>query len=561
MTESGTLLKQGLSRRLRPHHFDDVVGQTLIIKALQNVIDQQCVNPVMLFSGTRGVGKTTLARIVAQAIQCETPQSGSPCRSCAACLSMQKGGMIDLLEVDAASKNKVEDIRALLDQMQYVPHEGRYKVLILDEVHMLSNHSFNVLLKILEEPLPHQLFMMATTDPQKLPETVLSRCMHFQLKPISDDDLNTYLQSVCARESVACEAQAIDLLVNYARGSIRDVLSLLDQLLALTNNVTAAHVTSMIGTIADQRVDTLMRAVSENDWSLAQRIAQECYNADAQFDLVLPQMMRWVHDQLCQSTKTVKQVDESLQIDKAQLHLYYDLILKGLKTLSWAPSPYLGFRMILQRLCYLSEKNTSSEALAQVPSHSHQPKRPMTNSPMQSEKKTTEKKTDQNVPPNRSGSLPLTAEAWSDIFPNLGLTGLSLALCAQLFFIKIEGKICYFSISKAHAPILNPRVTQKIEEAISSYCGSRYSLKITTKTDIPSEQVQADRTERNPKKPVKPEKLEKKEKSTPKENISPKSNYSVNEESQATLAHIESAFGMAKKKNPAEAVESEPQED
>src|SRR6202162_2061897 len=222
-----------LARKWRPKRFAEMVGQEHVLRALTNALDNNKVHHAFLFTGTRGVGKTTVARILAKSLNCETNGvSSNPCGTCAACREIDEGRFVDLIEVDAASRTKVDDTRDMLDNVQYAPTRGRYKVYLIDEVHMLSNHSFNALLKTLEEPPPHVKFLLATTDPQKLPVTVLSRCLQFNLKRLPAADIAAHLRSILEREGVPFEAAGLKLVAQAADGSVRDALSLLDQLIA-----------------------------------------------------------------------------------------------------------------------------------------------------------------------------------------------------------------------------------------------------------------------------------------------------------------------------------------
>src|SRR5471032_2176983 len=239
-----------LARKWRPKNFAEMVGQEHVLRALRGALDSGKVHYAFLFTGTRGVGKTTVARILAKSLNCETGVSATPCGVCAACREIDEGRFVDLIEVDAASRTKVDDTRELLDNVQYAPTRGRYKVYLIDEVHMLSNHSFNALLKTLEEPPPHVKFLLATTDPQKLPVTVLSRCLQFSLKRLSANLIGERLKLIAAAENLEFEPAAIALLSRAAEGSMRDALSLLDQLIAFGGGtVNETNARSMLGSI------------------------------------------------------------------------------------------------------------------------------------------------------------------------------------------------------------------------------------------------------------------------------------------------------------------------
>ncbi|MBS0394837.1 MAG: DNA polymerase III subunit gamma/tau, partial [Proteobacteria bacterium] len=255
-----------LARKWRPRAFAELVGQEHVVRALANALDSGRVHHAFLFTGTRGVGKTTVARLLAKALNCETGVSSRPCGTCSACREIDEGRFVDLIEVDAASRTKVEDTRELLENVQYAPARGRYKVYLIDEVHMLSGHSFNALLKTLEEPPPHVKFLLATTDPQKLPVTVVSRCLQFHLKRLPPSLIVERLTAILAAEGIAAEPAALPLLARAADGSLRDALSLLDQALVFgANRIVEADVRAMLGTIDRGHVVRLAEALAAGD--------------------------------------------------------------------------------------------------------------------------------------------------------------------------------------------------------------------------------------------------------------------------------------------------------
>ena len=257
---------QVLARKWRPRSFREMVGQTHVLKALINALDNQRLHHAYLFTGTRGVGKTTIARILAKCLNCETGISSTPCGQCSVCREIDEGRFVDLIEVDAASRTKVEDTRELLDNVQYAPSRGRYKVYLIDEVHMLSTHSFNALLKTLEEPPPHVKFLLATTDPQKLPVTILSRCLQFSLKNMPPERVVEHLTHVLGAESVPFEPDALWLLGRAADGSMRDAMSLTDQAIAFgEGKVLAADVRAMLGTLDHGQVYGVLHALLQGD--------------------------------------------------------------------------------------------------------------------------------------------------------------------------------------------------------------------------------------------------------------------------------------------------------
>jgi DNA polymerase-3 subunit gamma/tau len=257
---------QVLARKWRPRLFSELVGQEHVQRALINALDNDRLHHAYLFTGTRGVGKTTIARILAKALNCEAGVSSTPCGTCSSCVEIDEGRFVDLIEVDAASRTRVEDTRELLDNVQYAPTRGRYKVYLIDEVHMLSGHSFNALLKTLEEPPPHVKFLLATTDPQKLPMTILSRCLQFSLKSLSISQISGQLTAILGKEQISADDGAVRQLAFAADGSMRDALSLLDQAIGFGGGVLReAEVRSMLGTIDRDAVYRLLQALAAAD--------------------------------------------------------------------------------------------------------------------------------------------------------------------------------------------------------------------------------------------------------------------------------------------------------
>ena len=257
---------QALARKWRPRNFAEMVGQGHVLRALVNALDNDRVHHAFLFTGTRGVGKTTLARILAKSLNCEQGVGSTPCGQCSACLEIDAGRFVDLIEVDAASRTKVEDTRELLDNVQYAPTRGRYKVYLIDEVHMLSGHSFNALLKTLEEPPPHVKFLLATTDPQKLPVTILSRCLQFNLRRLGLEQIQQHLEKILSAEGVAFETAALAELARAADGGMRDALSLMDQAIAFAGGqVNESDVRSMLGTIERREVYDVLDAIAAGE--------------------------------------------------------------------------------------------------------------------------------------------------------------------------------------------------------------------------------------------------------------------------------------------------------
>ncbi len=352
---------QVLARKWRPRKFAEMVGQEHVLRALINALDNDRLHHAYLFTGTRGVGKTTVARIFAKSLNCESGVSAEPCGECSACVEIDEGRFVDLIEVDAASRTKVEDTRELLDNVQYAPTRGRYKVYLIDEVHMLSAHSFNALLKTLEEPPPHVKFLLATTDPQKLPATVLSRCLQFNLKRLPIPLITGHLEALLKAESIDAEAAALRLLARAADGSMRDALSLLDQAIAFGDGgVGEADVRAMLGTIERSHVVEILRALADADASallaVVERLSQQAPDYEGLLAELLTDLQQIAIAQVAPDAidAHVEARDTLLELaqrmDPEDVQLYYQIGLVGRRDLPLSPEPRGGMEMILLRM-------------------------------------------------------------------------------------------------------------------------------------------------------------------------------------------------------------------
>lgn len=350
---------QVLARKWRPRTFNQLIGQSHVVTALQNAISQARLHHAYLFTGTRGVGKTTIARVLAKALNCHEGPTIAPCLSCTACKAIEHGTYPDLIEIDAASRTRVEDTREILDNVQYLPTQGRYKIYLIDEVHMLSGHSFNALLKTLEEPPRHVVFLLATTDPQKIPITVLSRCLQFTLKPLTSTDIADYLARVCEGESVHYQQDALSLLAIAAAGSVRDSLSLLDQAIAFSDcRIEVNAVVDMLGLVGDELIFEILGALADASGSRLLAICQQIKQEGADYAKVLERMLDIFHQiSLVQCIAGVDNQTVSHPIkhfactfSKEQVQLWYDISLKGKGELSLLAEPSIGFEMTLLRM-------------------------------------------------------------------------------------------------------------------------------------------------------------------------------------------------------------------
>ncbi len=350
-----------LARKWRPKSFADVVGQSHIVRALENALSSGRVHHAFLFAGTRGVGKTTLARILAKALNCEEGVSAEPCGHCQACVSVDEGRFLDLIEVDAASRTGVDDMRELLENVQYTPSSGRFKVYLVDEVHMLSRQSFNALLKTLEEPPPHVKFLFATTDPQKLPVTVLSRCLQFNLKRLSIKQIVDRMIQICSSEALDADPAALKRIAIAASGSMRDALSLLDQALAYGGDrLVDDDVAAMLGSMDRHRILDLLQALAIADGPVLLEQIRLLDELVPDYEIVLDELattlQRMAVIQLAGSAALDDEDDvasmEALagQIGSEHVQLYYQIAVTGRRDLGLAPDPRIGFEMTLLRM-------------------------------------------------------------------------------------------------------------------------------------------------------------------------------------------------------------------
>jgi DNA polymerase III subunit gamma/tau len=352
-----------LARKWRPKRFAEMVGQEHVLRALGNALDTGKVHHAFLFTGTRGVGKTTIARILAKSLNCETAGvSSNPCGICAACREIDEGRFVDLIEVDAASRTKVDDTREMLDNVQYAPTRGRYKVYLIDEVHMLSNHSFNALLKTLEEPPPHVKFLLATTDPQKLPVTVLSRCLQFSLKRLPASLIGERLKLIAGAENLQFDPAAVALVARAAEGSMRDALSLLDQLIAFGGGtLNEVNTRAMLGTIDRGHVSRLIDALARADGSALLAEVRELDRDAPDYDRALVELAAFLQRiAIVQIVPEAALQDEEFDADSLtrlaqaispeDVQLYYQIALGGRRDLAMAPEPRMGFEMTLLRM-------------------------------------------------------------------------------------------------------------------------------------------------------------------------------------------------------------------
>lgn len=377
---------QVLARKWRPQTFADVVGQEHVLTALANGLSLGRIHHAYLFSGTRGVGKTSIARLLAKGLNCETGITATPCGVCDNCREIEQGRFVDLIEIDAASRTKVEDTRDLLDNVQYAPARGRFKVYLIDEVHMLSRHSFNALLKTLEEPPSHVKFLLATTDPQKLPVTILSRCLQFHLKALDVDQIRTQLEHILDEEKIAHEPRALQLLARAADGSLRDALSLTDQAIASGDGqLSTEAVSTMLGTLDDDQALSLIEAIIEANGERAMSLVNVAASRGVEWEALLVEMLALLHRvamlQLSPSAigADMAMIEQRMRelartVPPADVQLYYQTLLIGRKELPFAPDRRMGVEMTLLRALAFHPRMPLPEP--EVPRQSYAPVAP-----------------------------------------------------------------------------------------------------------------------------------------------------------------------------------------
>ncbi|MFL6619851.1 MAG: DNA polymerase III subunit gamma/tau [Povalibacter sp.] len=473
-----------LARKWRPRSFAELSGQEHVMRALTNALGTGRVHHAFLFTGTRGVGKTTIARILAKSLNCETGMTATPCGKCAACREIDEGRFVDLIEVDAASRTKVDDTRELLDNVQYAPTRGRYKVYLIDEVHMLSAHSFNALLKTLEEPPPHVKFLLATTDPQKLPVTVLSRCLQFSLKRFPAGMIYKRLTDIAQAEKIDFEPEALRLVARAADGSMRDALSLLDQVIAFGGTkLTAEDTRTMLGTLDRSQVFGILDAIASRDARQVLECVNQLDERAPDYRDVLAELAAVLQKIALLQAVPDLQLDEADDVDaygrlastlnQEDTQLFYQIAIIGRRDLELAPDARGGFEMVLLRMLTFSVAEegtgiarTASPALARPVAGGVPAVRPA--STAQSVSQTSA---------NSSGS------DWSRIVASLRLQGPVSQLAAHCAWSAKEGSSLRLSLDAEGETFRRPALEEKLAQALSAHFGEQIKLEITFASD------------------------------------------------------------------------------
>ena len=504
---------QVLARKYRPRSFDTLVGQAHVVQALKNALDQKRLHHAYLFTGTRGVGKTTLARILAKSLNCEKGISSSPCGICAACTEIDQGRYVDLIEVDAASNTQVDNMRDLLDNAQYAPTQGQFKIYIIDEVHMLSKSAFNAMLKTLEEPPEHVKFILATTDPQKVPVTVLSRCLQFNLKQMPSLSISEYLEKILKEEGIVYEINALYLIAKSANGSMRDALSILDQGIAYCGGtIEETTIKKMLGAIDQSYLFNLIHAVIKQDGNKALEIAKEMNERNLSFDAALNDLAN-----LIQTISVAQAIPDALeasyldrdqvitltkQISAEQLQLLYQIAILGRRDLYLAPEEFAGFTMTLLRmLSFAPQEAIASKVVSpqkkEIPINVIKPEiisKPNQVSPDALE---IEKKIEviDEIKDEETKETLIFNGNWRELVDQLKL-GLVKALAQQSELVSFKNNEMILSIADEHKHLLNETYQKKLESSLSEHFNQRIKLVILQKgaNNSPLKQKQEERS-------------------------------------------------------------------
>jgi DNA polymerase-3 subunit gamma/tau len=458
-----------------------MVGQAHVLRALTNALDNNRLHHAYLFTGTRGVGKTTIARILAKSLNCETGISAYPCGQCKTCLEIDEGRFVDMIEVDAASRTKVEDTRDLLENVQYAPTRGRYKVYLIDEVHMLSTHSFNALLKTLEEPPPHVKFLLATTDPQKLPPTILSRCLQFSLKRLPVDQITQHLGKIMQAEEIAHDLPSLQLIAHAADGSLRDALSLLDQAIAYgAGALTQADVGNMLGTLDQHLVLELLQALAaQNAPELLQRVAQLA-ERNPDFNSVLGDLLsslqqiallQFVPNSLDPNLGESEQLQALAQnLSPEDVQLFYQIALHGRRDLPLAPDPRGGFEMVLLRMLAFRPAAGLIQTAAtttQTPAPSHAPV-----------SQVTQQSTPRPVAPPVTLPSVSSDSDWASIVRSLPIVGAVQQLAVNCVLKQRDATVWHLALNSHHKVFFSKEREKNLEKALQQVLGQAITLQI-----------------------------------------------------------------------------------
>ena len=520
-SSTNTMNHQVLARKWRPRNFQEMVAQPHVVKALINALNQNRLHHAYLFTGTRGVGKTSIARILAKCLNCVQGVSATPCDNCDACLAINAGQFVDLIEVDAASRTKVEDTRELLSNTHYAPSSGRYKIYLIDEVHMLSGHSFNALLKTLEEPPAHVKFLLATTDPQKLPATILSRCLQFHLKHMPAQEIAEHLGEILTKEQIQYEQAALHTLAHAADGSMRDALSLLDQAIAYGNNaINSQEVIALLGNTPNHHlIDIIYHLHQHNPEKLLATVAN-LHEQSIDFNRTLEGLLALLHqiailqivpdaiiDDYWQEPEPIRQLASTLSA--AAVQLYYQIALIGRRDLPLASNPKNGFEMVLLRMLAFdplpsTQHHHLTEAVTPPSTVTPPNGGAQSNFPDPAIRRGDNTKAQSGNPKVRGASTEVQGSSiegtepspgavacsvpansatdqqhWPSLLSKLGLSGMTHTLATHCSLQSIIDGIVSLSLAPKHAPLLTPKQQERLAQALSDHFNKPMRVEIS----------------------------------------------------------------------------------
>ena len=479
---------QVLARKWRPRFFDEMIGQEHVLKALINALDNDRLHHAYLFTGTRGVGKTTVARVLAKCLNCEQGVSSKPCGECSACVAIDEGRFVDLIEVDAASRAKVDETRELMDNVQYAPSVGRYKVYLIDEVHMFSNHSFNALLKTLEEPPPHVKFLLATTESKKVPVTILSRCLQFNLKYITVDQIEKQLIHILENENVTTDETSCRLIAKAANGSLRDALSLLDQAIAYGGGeLKQQQVQSMLGAVDSTDLIGLVSNVLEGDAKAAFANIQQIAEHNPDYDQVLTELLSLLQTiavlQIAPNDSEPDLMEIAKGSDKELIQLLYQIALTGRRDLYLSPDVKMGFDMTIIRMLAFKPQTPAAPGDMNkiVGNDAAEPTLSVTD-----KTQNVAAAVSQQSPTDNKKTVNSNVNDWNSLIQEMSLAGLTKefanhCVLDQLTENKIELYVCS---DQEH--LLASKQKDNLEQALKDHFGSTLKISISVK-DVDAE--------------------------------------------------------------------------
>lgn len=486
---------QVLARKWRPKSFDTLVGQKSAVQALSNALDQNRLHHAYIFNGTRGIGKTTIARILAKSLNCDTGITSKPCLKCPACTEIDVGRYVDLIELDAASNTGVDNMIELLENAQYAPASGRFKIYIIDEVHMLSKSAFNAMLKTLEEPPEHVKFILATTEIQKVPVTVLSRCLQFNLRQMTVEDITNHLKHILNEEKIEAEDEALQIIAKASNGSMRDSLSILDQAIAFSQSkVSVEKVIQMLGTIDDEILFKIIESLIAQNGVGLNKLAREMDANNISFEGALNDLAKLFHeltvckivpDHLKNSSKIAIYQKLANELTAESLQLFYQICIHGKKDLYLAPDPITGFNMTLLRMLAFyptSNLGIPSQENIKKNDEKYDEKKSQSNEPVPLKSENEEIK-------NKSTNIELTEAKqennnitfdgdWSALVNQLK-NGVAKSLAQECQFIELQDNTFHLSIDESKTHLSRGHYSEKLEEVLINYFNKKIKVIIT----------------------------------------------------------------------------------